>query len=329
MRVLVADKMEAEGLEGLRGLGCEVVFDPDCSADGLSGVIARVEPAVVVVRSTKVRAEALGASGQLRMVIRAGSGYDSIDTDAASAKGVAVCNCPGMNAVAVAELAMGLMIACDRRVPDQVADWRGGAWRKGEYAKARGLKGRTLGVVGVGNIGSELVARARAFGMPCVAWSAHMTPDRARALDATSGGTTREDLLAMVGRCDVLSVHVALTDATRGLCDGAFFAAMREGAVFINTSRGEVVDEAAMRRAVLERGIRCGLDVQAMQPAGKAADWDSPLVDLPGIYATHHVGASTEQAQMAVADEVVRIVGALKDNGSLVNLVNEPVGTTG
>ena len=119
------------------------------------------------------------------------------------------------------------------------------------------------------------------------------------------------------------------SDATRGLCDGAFFGAMREGAVFINTSRGEVVDEAALRRAVLERGIRCGLDVQAIQPAGKAAEWASPLADLPGVYATHHVGASSEQAQMAVADEVVRIVGALKDDGSLVNLVNEPVGTTG
>jgi D-3-phosphoglycerate dehydrogenase len=170
MRVLIADKFPDSGVEALRALGCEVTIDPDLKEEALVDAIGATRANVLVVRSTKVT-EPMFDAGDLRLVIRAGAGYNTIDVKAASARGVFVSNCPGKNAVAVAELALGLVLALDRRIADNVADIREGRWNKKEYSKARGLKGRTLGLVGVGRIGQEMIPRARAFGMPVVAWS--------------------------------------------------------------------------------------------------------------------------------------------------------------
>ncbi len=321
MRVLIADKFEKQGIDGLKALGCDVVFQPT-PMEELPGVIARYDPRVLVVRSTKVPAGAIDAGSSLRMVIRAGSGFDNIDVAAATERGIAVCNCPGMNAVAVAELAMGLLICCDRRIPDQTADLRAGVWNKKEYGKARGIKGSTLGIVGVGNIGSELVKRATAFGMTIHAWTRDITPERARMIGVEWWGSGRSELLTMVSRCDAVSVHVALTDETRGLCDKAFFDYMKPGAFFINTSRGAVVDGEALAEAIQSKGIRCGLDVWTDQPAPADTEFHDELIKLPGVYGTHHCGASTDQAQLAVADEVVRIVRVYQDTGQFENRVN-------
>lgn len=322
MKVLIADKFDAEGIEALRSFGVEVVSDPALGPDTLPQALASHAPEVLIVRSTKVPAPALAAASTLRLIVRAGAGVDNIDVPAASAKRIAVCNCPGMNAAAVAELAIGLLIACDRRIPDQVNELRAGRWNKKEYGKSRGLRGRTLAVVGVGAIGGHVVRIAHAIGMRVVAWSRSMTPDRAAELGVESGGNTRPDLLRMLAACDAVSVHVALTNDTRGLCDAAFFNAMKQGTIFVNTSRGAVVDEAALADAVRARGIKVGLDVYAAQPATPEADFNPPVAALPGVYGTHHCGASTDQAQQAVADETVRIVRVFRQTGRFENCVN-------
>lgn len=322
MRTLIADKFEKQGIDGLKGLGCEVTSNAEVTAADLAGLIGTLDPEVLVVRSKKVQAPAIAAAKSLKLIIRAGAGYDNIDCGASKAKGIAVCNCPGMNAVAVAELVMGLLVCCDRRIPDQVAELRAGQWNKGAYSKARGLKGMTLGVIGVGGIGREVIRRAKAFDMACIAHSLNMNPLRAQDLGVGHGGHTRVDLLKMLPECDAVSLHVAANAESERMCDAGFFAAMKPGAYFINTSRGSVVDEAALREAVQTKGIRAGLDVFENEPAEAKTTWQSPTVALPGVFGTHHCGASTDQAQFAVAEEVVRIVKVYRNSGKFENQVN-------
>ncbi|MDQ2970521.1 MAG: NAD(P)-binding domain-containing protein [Acidobacteriota bacterium] len=317
MRVLVADKFEKSGLDGLAAAGCEVLFEPDASEDALTDRIAASSAEVLVVRSTKVTRAMLEA-GRLSLVVRAGAGYNTIDVDAASERGISVANCPGKNSVAVAELAFALILALDRRVAENVADLRRGVWNKKEYGRAKGLFGRKLGLLGMGGIGREMVPRARAFGMPVAAWSRSLTPEGAAAL-----AVERRDSPRDVARdADVVSVHVALKPETRGLIGQDFFAAMRPGAFFINTSRAEVVDQAALERAVRQKGLRAGLDVFAGEPPGGAGAVDDPIFQLPGVIGTHHIGASTDQAQEAIAAETVRIVREYSKNGRAPNVVN-------
>lgn len=327
MKVFIADKFEKSGLDGLAAMGCEVINQPGVGTEKLGEALWGAKPAVLVVRSTKVPAGVIQQAEGLRLIIRAGAGVDNIDVGAATAKSIRVCNCPGMNAVAVAELTMGLLLCCDRRLPDQTAELRAGKWNKKEYGKtgaggARGLKGMTLGVVGVGAIGQEVIRRAVAFGMHVVAWSRSITPQHASALNAEFGGTDTPALLALAARSDAISVHLPLADTTKKLFNKTFFDAMKPGAYFINTSRGGIVDEAALREAVSAKGLRAGLDVFEFQPSEAQAGFESPTAKLPGVYGSHHSGASTEQAQLAVADETVRIVKVYKDTGRFENCVN-------
>lgn len=326
MKVLIAEQFEQSGRDGLAGLGCEVVFDPAVTAEALPEVVTRLDPTVLVVRGKKVKAPAIVAGNALKLIIRAGAGYDNIDLQAATAKGVAVCNCPGMNAVAVAELAMGLLISCDRRIPDQCIAARSGQWNKREFSKARGLKGMTLGVVGVGAIGQEVVKRAAAFDMHVLAWSRGITPQHAKALNCEFVGEDSPALMTLAKRSDAVSVHLPLENSTKKLFNKTFFDAMKPGAYFINTSRGGVVDEAALRDAILNKGLRVGMDVYENQPSETAGPFASETVQLTtkgaGVYTTHHCGASTDQAQMAVAMEAVRIVKVYAESGRVENCVN-------
>lgn len=322
MKVLIADKFEQAGIDGLKGLGCEVVVEAGIGPEKLGEGLARHAPQVLIVRSTKVQRPALEAAKGLRLIVRAGAGVDNIDLPAASAGRIAVCNCPGMNAVAVAELAFAHLLALDRRLVEQTNELRAGRWNKKEYAKARGLKGQTLGVVGMGAIGRAITARARAFEMEVIGWSRSLTAAEAQGLGVAFGGATRADLLKMVARCDAVSINIAATAETKGLCNAEFFGAMRPGTCFINTSRGSVVDEAALAAAVAGKGLRCGLDVYQNQPAETQAAWTTAMANLAGATLSHHVGASTDQAQQAVADETVRIVKVFKDRGQFENCVN-------
>src|SRR5712671_5658476 len=181
MQVLIADKFEPSGRDGLQAIGCEVSSQPDLKDDALVAAIAKLQPDVLVVRGTKVT-EPMLAAGPLKLIVRAGAGYNTIDVAAASRRGIYVSNCPGKNSIAVAELAFGLILALDRRIAANVQSLREGRWNKAEYSKARGLFGRTLGLIGLGQIGREMIPRARGFGLPVVGWSRSLTPENAKAL---------------------------------------------------------------------------------------------------------------------------------------------------
>ncbi len=332
MKVLIADKFEASGVEGLRQAGCEVVCEPDAGAAGLAAALTKHAPRVLVVRSTKVPAAAVRAAADagVQLIVRAGAGVDNIDVGSATGMGLRVCNCPGMNADAVAELALGLLIACDRRLVEQTLDARAGLWNKKEYARtgaggARGLKGSTLAVVGAGAIGRAVVRRAVAFEMRVVVWSRSITPEHARDLGASWGGNDTPALLDLASRADAVTIHLPLAPDTRGLIGRSFLDRMKPGAILVNTSRGGIIDESALRDAVASKGLRAGLDVYEDQPSAAqtpAGDWTSATARVPGVVCTHHTGASTSQSQEAVAREVVRIITIFRETGRAENAVN-------
>jgi D-3-phosphoglycerate dehydrogenase len=324
MKVLVADKFEQSGLDGLKAAGCDVVYQPDLADQALADAIRNGGADVLVVRSTKVTEPMLDAGG-LSLIVRAGAGVNTIDVAAASRRGIYVSNCPGKNSIAVAELAFGLILALDRRIPDNVAELRAGRWNKKEYSKARGLYGRTLGLLGFGSIGQEMARRAHAFGMPVLVWSRRFTEGGKAAVEAVAPALditvihTPEELAE---RSDVLSVHLALTKETKAFVNASILGRLKSGAFFVNTARGEVVDYAALADAVRTKQVRVALDVYATEPAGAAADFADPIVGLPNVYGTHHIGASTDQAQEAIAAESVRIIRTFAETGKVPNVVN-------
>lgn len=277
--------------------------------------VGQFQPDVLIVRSTSV-AEPVLSAGALKLVVRAGAGYNTIDVAAASRRGIYVSNCPGKNSVAVAELAWGLILSLDRRIPDNVASLRAGQWNKTEFSKARGLYGRTLGLIGAGQIGREVVARGHAFGMNVIAWSRSLAAESAEEL-GIGWKTSPEDVAAAA---DVVSVHLALNPQTRGMLGKSFFDAMKKGAYFVNTARAEVIDQEALARAIEEKEIRAALDVYANEPGGGSAAFSDPIAQR--VYGTHHIGASTDQAQEAIAAETVRIVRTFKETGKVPNVVN-------
>jgi len=336
MRVLIADKFEPGGIDALQALGLEVVYQPELKEASLAEALASTKADVLVVRSTRVT-DAILEAGTLSLVVRAGAGFDTIDVRSASRRGIYVSNCPGKNSVAVAELAFGLILALDRRIPDNVAELRAGRWNKKEFAKSRGLYGRTLGLLGFGSIGQEMARRAQAFGMHLAVWSEIgikvgrdgvpadlpvMVPLRGAGLSIDPLVKVYDTPAEVAASCDILSVHLALNEKTRGLVGADVFGAMRPGAYFVNTARGEVVDYKALEAAVKEKGLRVALDVYAKEPATPSGDFVDALVGLPGVYGTHHIGASTDQAQEAIAAETVRIVQTYLETGRVPNVVN-------
>ena len=318
MRILIADQLSAQVPTGLRELRCDVIVDGTLSGDALRDKISDLDPQVLVVRSTKVQEQHLRAAPSLSLVIRAGAGVNTIDVDTASRWGIYVANCPGKNAVAVAELTWGHIINADRRIADNVSALREGQWRKKTFAKGcRGLKSRVLGIVGAGSIGREVAQRGQAFGMHVLGWDPFVTDQEMSA----HGIHKQESLIEMSRQVDVLSVHLPLNDSTRGIIDHGVLGALQAHAIFVNTSRGSVVDEEALGHAIEEKQLRVGLDVFCQEPSSDGA-WEQALVAHDTVYGTHHIGASTEQASEAVGDEVLRIVAALIQTGSVPNCVN-------
>lgn len=319
MRVLVADKFPDGQLERLRKRGHDVRYEPQLGSDDLPGAIADAE--VLVVRSTEVTREAIESGGRLGLIVRAGAGVNTIDVEAASERSVYVCNIPGKNSVAVAELTMGLILALDRRIPDNVAELRDENWRKTEFAKARGLMGRRLGIVGLGSIGLEVAARARAFGMKVAGIERHdRSPGRKQELGEL-GVKLYPDLETMLPECDVVTIHVPSTDGTRGMIDREFLGLMRDGACLINTSRGDLVVAEDLLAALEEKDLRAALDVFPDEPDVGEASFVSALAKHPRVYGTHHIGASTDQAQEAIARRVIKVIDRYCD-GDVENAVN-------
>ena len=319
MKILFADKFPEPFAQKLRQMGHDCSIKPDLKAENLPPAIGDSE--VLVVRSTRVTAEALGAAATLKMVIRAGAGTNTIDKDAAAERDIPVCNVPGKNAIAVAELAMGLLISIDRHIPDNVAQLRQGEWNKKRFSEAKGLFGRPIGVVGLGAIGMAMAERAHAFGMKL-----HIIrkPDRSPEVSSRLtelGAIEHENLLDMAGACDILSFHTPASEDTKQLVSTELLSAMNPGAILLNTSRGDLIDEPALIRAMDQKGIRAGLDVYMDEPAVPQGAFDSALARHPNVYGTHHIGASTEQAQTAVAQGVVDIVEAFSA-GRIMHCVN-------
>ena len=316
MRVLIADKFPKDRIGEIQALGFEVDLQPDVAVKDLPTAVAGA--AALVVRSKQVPAEVFEKADALSLVIRAGAGTNTIDVAAASKAGVFVANCPGQNAIAVAELAVGLLVALDRRIPENVEKLRAGQWDKKAFSEARGLYGRTLGVAGLGPIGQAVVKRAQAFGMRVVAWSRSLDDAKAKAL----GVERAPDLLTLAKGCDALSIHLPLKPETRGAVSRQVLEAMKPGAFFINTARAEVVDQAALLELARAGKLRVGTDVFTAEPEKGQAPFDSELGKLPGVYGTHHIGASTGQAQDAIAAEAVRILGCFARGAAIPNCVN-------
>jgi D-3-phosphoglycerate dehydrogenase / 2-oxoglutarate reductase len=323
LKVLIADKFEQSGIDGLKALGCEVLYEPGLKDSALADSIASSRAQVLVVRSTQVT-EAMLDAGELSLVVRAGAGVNTIDVAAASRRGIYVSNCPGKNAVAVAELTFALMMALDRRIPENVAELKAGRWNKKEFSKARGLFGRTLGLIGFGNIGQEVARRARAFGMPVLVWSRRFTAngDLRREAMEQWGIEVMGSAEKVAAHADVISIHLALTKDTRGFVDADVLRQARPGAMLINTARAEVLDYNALGDAIREKGLRVALDVFANEPAGAEGPFNDPIMSLPNVIGTHHIGASTDQAQEAIAAETVRIVRSFVETGRVPNVVN-------
>ena len=319
MRVLFADSVGRPTVTQLEARGHTCVVEPTLRTGDLASRVVGFD--ALVVRSTKVVRDVFETADRLALVIRAGAGTNTIDTEAAAARGVLVANLPGRNAAAVAELTMGLLLAIDRRIVDNVTDLRAGHWDKSSYSAARGLLGSTMGILGLGSIGLEVAQRARAFGIDVrsLAKPGRSPAIEARAQDLRIG--MAESLPELLSACDIVSLHLPSTPGTAGMVDETFLGKMKRGAILLNTSRGELVDEGALLRALDDHDLRAGLDVYADEPGAGTAEWSSPLAAHPRVVGTHHIGASTRQAQDAIAAGVVEIIDAFVQ-GEARNCVN-------
>jgi D-3-phosphoglycerate dehydrogenase len=320
MRLLIADKLHPRAIEELRTLPLEVVYEPELTRETLETSLAGV--GILVVRSTEVTAAAIDRSKQLNLIVRAGAEFATIDVKAASRRGIYVANCPGRNASAVAELVFGLIVSLDRRIPDAVASLRSGRWERQEYGKAEGLQGKTLGVAGVGAIGREVAARARAFGLNVVGWSRSLSPTRAAELGIGHAGSLAE----LASRSQILTLHLALNDRTRQIVDRRVIDHLPDRATFINTARADLVDHAPLLEAVEKRGLRVALDVFADEPRGTRT-FPAPemfRVHRSGgvVYGTPHIAAATDQSQLSIAAETVRVIRSFMLDASVPNVVN-------
>jgi D-3-phosphoglycerate dehydrogenase len=316
MKTLIAEKFSEAHLQRLTSLGCEVTYNPTVKAEDLPKLTPGFK--ILIVRGKQVSGEAIKASKELALIIRAGAGVNTIDVKTASARGVFVANCPGKNSIAVAELVFALLLGIDRRIPESVASLRAHKWNKKEFSKADGIFGKTLGIVGVGQIGREVITRAHAFGMKVIAWSRSLTDEEAKSLGVERCASVDD----VFRRADIVSLHVALKPETKKLVTAERLALLKPGAILINTARGEVVDQAALKAALQGGKLRAGVDVFDPEPAEGTADFADPILDLPNLHGTHHIGASTEQAQEAIAEEAIRIIEAFAKTGQVLNCVN-------
>ena len=312
VKVLIADKFPDQYVQQLKDMNLEVIYSPKLGEKDLPEAAREVD--ILVVRSTIVNAETISSSKTLNLIIRAGAGVNNIDISAANKKGIYVANCPGMNSVAVAELTLGLMLSLDRRIPDNVSDFRKGVWNKADYSKAEGLKGKTLGIIGVGAIGKEVAKRALAFEMNVYG------KDISRIEGVQIKDFSEMDQLLPL--CDIITIHLPATPETKGLFNRKMFSYMKNGALLINTSRADVIVEEDLLEAIKEKNIRVAVDVFKGEPEVKTGEVSSALKDNPNVYVTHHIGASTEQAQNAVAAETVRIIKDYTTSGVIAHWIN-------
>jgi D-3-phosphoglycerate dehydrogenase len=321
MRLLIADKLHPRAIEELRTLPLEVLYDPEVTKESLEAKIHGV--GILVVRSTEVTAEAIDKARQLHLIVRAGAEFNTIDVRAASRRGIYVANCPGKNAAAVAELVFGLLLGIDRRIPDAVASLRAGKWERKKFGGAEGLHGKTIGIAGFGAVGREVASRARCFGLHPVAWSRSLNPAKAQDLGVGHAATLEE----LAARSQILSLHLPLTDKTRGVVTEKVLHALPPRAILINTARADLIDYGVLASAVATQKLRVGLDVYPDEPKGQK-EYPKDLFATPTepgtgfVYGTPHIAASTDQAQLAIATETVRVIRSFLLQANVPNVVN-------
>ncbi len=311
--VLIADKFPDKYIKKLIDNGLEVIYEPALGENDLPEKAKFAD--ILVVRSTRVTSGTIEASKNLNLIIRAGAGVNNIDIPAANKKGIYVANCPGMNSVAVAELTLGLIISLDRKIPDNVIDFRNGKWNKAKYSKADGLMGKSLAIIGYGNIGKEVAKRALAFGMNVYV----------KDVSRIEGYGIKDfsEFDKTLPMADIISIHLPATPETKGLFNDTMFSYLKEGALVINTSRADIIDEDAMIKAIKEKNIRVALDVFKGEPEEKTGAVNSRLREIENVYVTHHIGASTTQAQNAVAEETIDIILGYIQSGLIAHWVNK------
>lgn len=322
MRLLIADKLHPRAVEELRTLPIEVVYEPELTKETLETTLRDV--GILVVRSKEVTAKAIEGARQLNLIVRAGAEASTIDLKAASKGGVYVANCPGKNAGAVAELVMGQLVALDRRIPDAVLSLRSKRWERTEYGKAEGLAGKTIGIAGFGAIGQEVAVRAKAFGLHPIAWSRGLSPQRAADLGVGHVKTIEE----LASKSQILTLHLPVNDRTRQLVDKRVLDLLPKRAMLVNVARADLIDYAALREAVKTRGLRAAVDVYPDEPKGGQKDFPTDLFEtVPSatggfVYGTPHIAASTDQAQLAIATETVRVIRSFLVDGTVPNCLN-------
>jgi len=312
-KVLISDKMDPKAAQIFRERGVEVDEITGKTPEELKAIIGQYD-GLAIRSSTKVTAEILDAAANLKVVGRAGIGVDNVDIPAASARGVVVMNTPFGNSITTAEHAIALMFALARQLPEADASTQAGKWEKNRFMGVE-LTGKTLGLIGAGNIGSIVADRAQGLKMKVVAFDPFLTPDRAIEMGVEKVGL--DDLLL---RADFITLHTPLTDQTRGILSAENLAKTKRGVRIINCARGGLIDEAALKQG-LESGHIAGaaLDVFQVEPAK-----EHPLFGTPNFVSTPHLGASTTEAQVNVAIQVAEQMADFLVSGGVTNALNMP-----
>jgi len=314
MKILVSDSLSKQGVEVLEKAGFTVVVKTKLPKEELLKEIADAD-GLIVRSGTKVTAEVIAAAGRLKVVGRAGSGLDNVDTPAATRRGIVVMNTPGGNTVTTAEHTMAMIFSMSRRIPQATASTKSGKWEKKKFLGSE-LRGKTLGIVGLGSIGREVVKRARSFEMRILAHDPYVTSQIARDLNV--------ELVALPGlyaQSDYITLHVSLTPETEGLLSREAFDQMKPGVRIVNCARGELIDDAALREA-MESGKVAGaaLDAFHVEPTPPGF----PLFALDSVLATPHIAGSTEEAQEIVGVRIAEQVVEYLNSGVAINAVNMP-----
>jgi D-3-phosphoglycerate dehydrogenase len=311
-KVLISDKLSPRAAKVFEDRGIEVVVETGLSPEELAARIGEFD-GLAVRSATKVTPEILAAAGRLKVIGRAGIGVDNIDVDAASARGVVVMNTPFGNSITTAEHAIGLMFAVARDIPAADQSTQSGKWEKSRFMGVE-LTGKTLGVIGCGNVGSIVAERALGLKMKVVAYDPYLQPDRAAAL-----GVEKVELDALLKRADFITLHTPLTDSTRGILNAEAFARMKDGVRIVNCARGELIVEADLADALKSGRVGgVALDVYAEEPPPE----DFSLFGLDKVVATPHLGASTAEAQENVALQVAEQMSDFLTTGAVVNSIN-------
>ena len=315
INVLIADTLSEDGVKLLKAeSGLKVDIKTGLSSADLAQIVGSYE-GLVVRSATKVTAEVIAKADKLKVIGRAGVGLDNVDADAATKRGIIVMNVPAGNTISTAEHTMSMIMACARRIPQAHAHARAGLWERSKFVGTE-LFGKTLGIVGLGKIGTEVAKRSQAFGMRVIAYDPFLSSERAQQLDIQL-----TDLPTIYKEADFITVHVPLTAETKHMISTKEIAMMKKGVRLINCARGGIIDESALAQAITEGKVEgAAIDVFEQEPPPK----DHPLLKLDQVVCTPHLGASTEEAQLHVAIEVAKQVADALLGRGIRNAVNMP-----